>query len=222
MDISDSSESEEIEEADPAHWAQVVAVSEKNESAAAADEPPLAEIVQPPPAAAAKPAKAVKICGRDGCILREKHPGLCVIPMEEEKRIRRQPSHTEPKLGAGGGASSFQPPPEERKPRPKPKPPPKKLSGAKSSMCPEDAVLFGMDASTGYKGDDVYEVEKLVDRRIRWRRKEYKVRWNGWPPEWDTWEPEKNINDPELMAAYDRKHPYETAAASSSRLNRGP
>ena len=77
-------------------------------------------------------------------------------------------------------------------------------------------MLFGMDASTGHKGDDVYEVEKLVDRRIRWRRKEYKVRWNGWPPEWDTWEPEKNINDPELMAAYDRKHPYETAAASSS------
>ena len=30
-------------------------------------------------------------------------------------------------------------------------------------MCPEDAVLFGMDASTGYKGDDVYEVEKLVE-----------------------------------------------------------
>ena len=141
----------------------------------------LQKIVQPPPAAAAKPAKAVKICGRDGCILGEKHPGLCVIPMEEEKRIGRQPSHAEPKLrsrrrsilvpAAAGGAEAAA----------KAKPAAEKALGREEldNCAPEGcAVLFGMDASTGYKGDDVYEVEELVDRRIRWRRKEYKVRWN--------------------------------------------
>ena len=67
-------------------------------------------------------------------------------------------------------------------------------------------------------GGDVYEVEKLLDRRLGGGRREYLVRWRGWPPEWDSWEDEENIHDPSLLQDLELHLPSQQAVPSRVRV----
>ncbi|KAI6214934.1 hypothetical protein M3Y94_00326300 [Aphelenchoides besseyi] len=53
--------------------------------------------------------------------------------------------------------------------------------------------------------NNIYLVEKLLNRRWKKNRAEYLVKWVGYPPEENTWEPRFNIN-PLLVEQYDAEH----------------
>ena len=53
-----------------------------------------------------------------------------------------------------------------------------------------------------------YEVEKLLDSRIRWRRIEYLVKWKGYDDGHNSWEPVTNLtNAKRSITAFHKKHP---------------
>lgn len=53
--------------------------------------------------------------------------------------------------------------------------------------------------------DDIYEVDELLDHRVR-NQREFLVRWKGFGPEADSWERESNIFCPKTLNAYLKKH----------------
>lgn len=52
-------------------------------------------------------------------------------------------------------------------------------------------------------GDDIFNVEKILRKRIRGRRVEYLLKWEGYGNEHNTWEPEKNIS-PVLIFEFEK------------------
>ena len=53
-----------------------------------------------------------------------------------------------------------------------------------------------------------YEVDKILDSQIRWRRLEYKVRWKGYDQSHDSWQPVGNLkNAKRSINAFHKKHP---------------
>ncbi len=56
--------------------------------------------------------------------------------------------------------------------------------------------------------DNEYEVEKIVDKRIKNGKIEYKIKWAGYSMNECTWEPMKNLESAkELVDEYNRSHP---------------
>ena len=57
--------------------------------------------------------------------------------------------------------------------------------------------------------NDIYYVEKILDRRKVNDRLEYKIKWEGYPMNQSTWEPLENLRTAmELVEEYDREHPF--------------
>jgi len=55
--------------------------------------------------------------------------------------------------------------------------------------------------------DEEYEVEKILEKRIRKGKVEYLVKWKGWESADDnTWEPVANLECPEIIEAYEKAH----------------
>lgn len=54
---------------------------------------------------------------------------------------------------------------------------------------------------------DVYDVEKVLDMRLVGRERQYLIKWKGYGDAECTWEPTGNLNCPELVAAFHRRHP---------------
>ena len=51
-----------------------------------------------------------------------------------------------------------------------------------------------------------FDVEEILDTRIRRKRREYLVKWKGYGSEDNTWEPEKNLeHSPLAIAAFNKK-----------------
>lgn len=48
-----------------------------------------------------------------------------------------------------------------------------------------------------------FEVEKIVDSRVKGRSREFKVRWKGYKESEDTWEPEKNLDCDEKVQEFE-------------------
>jgi hypothetical protein len=48
-----------------------------------------------------------------------------------------------------------------------------------------------------------YEVEKILEHRMRKGQKEYFVKWKGWPESYNQWEPEEHLEGaPEVLREY--------------------
>ena len=48
--------------------------------------------------------------------------------------------------------------------------------------------------------DEEYEVEKIIEKRIKKGKVEYYVKWKGWDDEGDnTWEPVDNLDCPVII-----------------------
>ena len=53
-----------------------------------------------------------------------------------------------------------------------------------------------------------YEVDKLLDSRIQWRRLEYKVKWKGYDTSHNSWQPVGNLKNAKCsITAFHKKHP---------------
>jgi chromobox protein 1 len=50
-----------------------------------------------------------------------------------------------------------------------------------------------------------YEVEKVIDDRIRKGKQEFLVKWKGYPSEENTWEPYNNLKDNQQFKNYQKK-----------------
>ena len=56
--------------------------------------------------------------------------------------------------------------------------------------------------------DNLYLIEKILDRRKANNRLEYKIKWEGYPMNQSTWEPIENLKTAiELVIEYDQLHP---------------
>jgi hypothetical protein len=56
-------------------------------------------------------------------------------------------------------------------------------------------------------GKERYEVEEVVDSRLRYRKLEYLVRWKGYGQEENSWIAEKDLNAPDLVTTFYRMQP---------------
>merc|ERR1712106_142799 len=55
--------------------------------------------------------------------------------------------------------------------------------------------------------EEEYEVETIVNKRLRKGKPEYLVKWKGWEdPDDNTWEPVANLDCHELIEEYERQH----------------
>ena len=55
-------------------------------------------------------------------------------------------------------------------------------------------------------GEERYEVDKVLDSRMKGRRLQYLVRWRGYGHEENSWIPEEDLNATELIANFYRAH----------------
>jgi hypothetical protein len=64
---------------------------------------------------------------------------------------------------------------------------------------PPDPILI--------KGVQEYEVEEVLDSRMRWNRLEYFVKWKGYDASHNCWEVFRDVHAPVLVAQFHRDHP---------------
>lgn len=69
--------------------------------------------------------------------------------------------------------------------------------------------LTSRSSTPDLRDRDIYEVEKIIDKKGHL----YRIRWKGWAPEWDEWRTEDDLADcPEILDEYD-EYQYKVKAA---------
>ena len=68
-----------------------------------------------------------------------------------------------------------------------PKIPKRTKTGLKIPSIAKDCLAYDDE------GNELWDVENIVDQRLRNGRKEYLVKWRGWAHKYNTWEPEENF-----------------------------
>ena len=68
--------------------------------------------------------------------------------------------------------------------------------------------------------DAMYNVEKILDRRMVKNKLLYKIKWEGYPMNQCTWEPLENLSTvSELVEEYDKSHPKKQNKKGKSKNN---
>lgn len=65
--------------------------------------------------------------------------------------------------------------------------------------------------------EEGYEVEDIVDHKIKGKKKYFKIRWKNYDADQDTWEPEADLSCPEIIERYLEKHPEAAVAAPAKK-----
>lgn len=64
--------------------------------------------------------------------------------------------------------------------------------------------------------DNIYIVERILERRVEHGMVFYKVKWEGYPDLYNTWEPDYNIMDRNLVRAFDQANRAESQYENDS------
>lgn len=51
--------------------------------------------------------------------------------------------------------------------------------------------------------EEVFQVEAILNKRVKAGREEYYIKWHGYTAKYNTWEPKENILDPTLVDAFE-------------------
>ncbi|XP_071479711.1 chromobox protein homolog 3-like [Diadema antillarum] len=97
--------------------------------------------------------------------------------------------------------------------------------GKKQQKKPEDETESQGENQEEEEGveeeeeEEVYQVEKVVGKRVNKGVVEYLLKWKGYSDEENTWEPEEHLECPELIEAYNKKAAQEKAAKRKTTVN---
>ena len=84
-----------------------------------------------------------------------------------------------------------------------------------SSSSEDDEWVCTFEPSL-LQGNDVYEVERILDVREDPKAgREFLIKWRGWPTKWNNWEPEAHILDRRMIQRFFHKRTRYTAEQGS-------
>ena len=70
--------------------------------------------------------------------------------------------------------------------------------------------------------EDVFSVEKIVDKKVDGGRVFYYLKWRGYDESDNTWEPEENLDCPDLIKEYERVNANSESGVQSSQKSASP